>query len=611
MNRRAPTLTSLASLVFVVAGLVVTSDASAVPWVFKYDQFPDDIGAAAGAVNGGSFYTQPGFVAGEAFGQVYEPDAAQYPIQIQGLDLILAAPPAAAAQLFANAIIEIYNSDSKSADPQSAPIFSISTADLLDAQTNQLGFPLTGNAGLRIQFDFTDPQNHPPVIDDGRIWVVIRFSDNARDMTAEWGTIQCGIIDLGGLGSIGCGCQNVGTLHDNAITPKANVIHHVTPLGQCSGNKVWAFMETLDTGSGFTINGDVVLRLHADVAAAPCVRACDGRECGDDGCGGVCGTCADRELCEQGQCIACQADCTNRDCGPDGCGGSCGTCEVNESCELGLCEANCAPQCSGNECGPDGCGGVCGPGCGNGETCLSGQCAPTCATQCSGRECGPDGCGGQCGTCGSGLVCADGQCAACAPACDGKVCGDDGCGGTCGTCEGGASCQAGACVSACAPACDGKTCGDDGCGGSCGTCGVGFCDATGTCAGVVITSISPAFGRAGLPTPVSIIGQGFEDGARVKLGGRDMESVDFTGASLISAVVPADLAPGRYTVIVVNPGGELAQLPDGFEVQAATATTVTGDEAGCSAGGPAGMLGTLLFSLLPLLMGIFSARRRA
>jgi hypothetical protein len=128
---------------------------------------------------------------------------------------------------------------------------------------------------------------------------------------------------------------------------------------------------------------------------------------------------------------------------------------------------------------------------------------------------------------------------------------------------------------------------------------------------VLITSISPAFGRSGLPTPVSIIGQGFEDGARVKLGGRDLEDVDFTGASLISAVVPADLAPGRYTVIVVNPGGELAQLPDGFEVQAATATTVTGDEAGCAASGPTAMLGGLGLWLMSAFVGLTLVRRRA
>lgn len=233
-------------------------------------------------------------------------------------------------------------------------------------------------------------------------------------------------------------------------------------------------------------------------------------------------------------------------------------------------------QCSGRECGPDGCGGVCGLGCMNGESCVSGQCETACVAQCAGRQCGPDGCSG-----------------------------------TCGTCAGGASCEAGACVSACTPACDGKVCGDDGCGASCGTCESGAtCDASGLCVGVVITSISPAVGRSGIQTPVSIIGQGFEDGARVKLGGRDLEGVEFTGASLISAVVPADLVPGRYTVIVVNPGGELAQLTDGFEVQAVTATTITGDEAGCSASGPGAMLGAFGFWIMSAFAGLVFARRR-
>ena len=84
----------------------------------------------------------------------------------------------------------------------------------------------------------------------------------------------------------------VGTVHDSAIVKKVNVIHHVTPIGQCSGSKTWTFMENIPAlSSGFTINGDVIMRLHADVAAAPCVGDCEGRQCGDDGCGESCGTC--------------------------------------------------------------------------------------------------------------------------------------------------------------------------------------------------------------------------------------------------------------------------------------------------------------------------------
>jgi hypothetical protein len=35
-----------------------------------------------------------------------------------------------------------------------------------------------------------------------------------------------------------------------------------------------------------------------------CPRRCEGRECGDDGCGGACGTCAAPASCEGGRCVA-------------------------------------------------------------------------------------------------------------------------------------------------------------------------------------------------------------------------------------------------------------------------------------------------------------------
>ncbi len=91
--------------------LATATPALAVPWVFKHDQFPSELGAAANAVNGGQFYVQAGFVAGEAFGQIYKPLPEMYPFQITGFDLILAAPPNALGELTANATIEIYNSE--------------------------------------------------------------------------------------------------------------------------------------------------------------------------------------------------------------------------------------------------------------------------------------------------------------------------------------------------------------------------------------------------------------------------------------------------------------------------------------------------------------------
>jgi hypothetical protein len=60
----------------------------------------------------------------------------------------------------------------------------------------------------------------------------------------------------------------------------------------------------------------------------------------------------------------------------------------------------------------------------------------------------------------------------CVPRCDGLYCGgSDGCGGNCGVCEDGKVCTKGRCLpSPCTPQCNGKECGDDGCGGQCGVC---------------------------------------------------------------------------------------------------------------------------------------------
>jgi hypothetical protein len=136
-----------------------------------------------------------------------------------------------------------------------------------------------------------------------------------------------------------------------------------------------------------------------------CAPRCQGRACGDDGCGGSCGTCGDDTLCEpvSGTCASCLPDCTGRACGDDGCGGSCGTCAGDLAyCVAGQCQ--CSPQCAGRICGDDGCGGSCGD-CDDGFSCVDGGCQ--CAPQCEGKQCGPDGCGNLCGVCDGGCDCGD------------------------------------------------------------------------------------------------------------------------------------------------------------------------------------------------------------
>ncbi len=102
--------------------------------------------------------------------------------------------------------------------------------------------------------------------------------------------------------------------------------------------------------------------------------------------------------------------CEGRSCGDDGCGGSCGGCPVGSNCLAGQCqEYVCEPLCEGLECGPDGCGGSCGECVGN-EVCMYPEfsCQPKadpCTPDCSEKACGPNNCGGSCGTCAEGTFC--------------------------------------------------------------------------------------------------------------------------------------------------------------------------------------------------------------
>jgi hypothetical protein len=108
----------------------------------------------------------------------------------------------------------------------------------------------------------------------------------------------------------------------------------------------------------------------------PCTPTCDGKSCGSDTCGGICGICQNGQTCSgAGQC-QCTPSCDGKSCGSDGCGGTCGTCQNGQTCDgAGLCQ--CTPVCDGKSCGSDGCGGTCGS-CQNGQTCNgAGQCEGT------------------------------------------------------------------------------------------------------------------------------------------------------------------------------------------------------------------------------------------
>ena len=183
----------------------------------------------------------------------------------------------------------------------------------------------------------------------------------------------------------------------------------------------------------------------------------------------------------------CTPACTDKECGSDGCDGVCGTCDeaAGETCtETGMCESNaCAEACTGKVCGDAADVADCSCGtCEEGFTCTAegtcadaGDCTATCTDKCG----TVDTC--ECGDCEAGYYCtADNACDCDAVTnCEGKECGDDGCEGNCGECNANSVCEDGMCV--CTPDCDGKECGADGCGGTCGDCGDKICDADKKC----------------------------------------------------------------------------------------------------------------------------------
>jgi hypothetical protein len=371
---------------------------------------------------------------------------------------------------------------------------------------------------------------------------------------------------------------------------------HELFLGQLAPlTKYFVEVEAQDA-AGNSVKDDKGGSYYSFVTAA-CSPDCEGKSCGDDGCGGACGDCCDGQTCQDGLCLGgpgceigegpgcggcdcedcvCDQDpyccmvtwddlcvlqcltgcggcgggpnCEGKECGSDGCGGVCGTCPAEWTCtDEGKCVEHCESACQDKECGGDGCGGACGT-CAEGAKCQDGQCLEpcvevdfvgccdgnvhvycdegfqlsldcskeglvcgwkaslawydcveeqlqdptgqhplwcpwTCIPECQGKECGPDGCQGVCGKCGLEESCNNGQCEPlCKPQCENRVCGDDQCGNVCGSCALGQTCQQGQCVQVCTPECHDKQCGDNGCGGTCGNCAPGMeCSAASQC----------------------------------------------------------------------------------------------------------------------------------
>jgi hypothetical protein len=128
--------------------------------------------------------------------------------------------------------------------------------------------------------------------------------------------------------------------------------------------------------AGCCLGSSSVLCDGAGVVATDCATADGGATCGwleDEsgyGCGGT-GSDPSGTLpltCPGG----CLPNCHNKQCGGNGCGGLCGLCSPGANCVAGIC-TECVPECAGKECGSDGCGGSCGA-CQDGAKCFGSTC---------------------------------------------------------------------------------------------------------------------------------------------------------------------------------------------------------------------------------------------
>ena len=140
--------------------------------------------------------------------------------------------------------------------------------------------------------------------------------------------------------------------------------------GEIVGNDGW--MEDLK---------DVVEDFGAelDIPKDSCTPNCEGKVCGDNGCGGNCGECdAGAKCTDSGQCQAdCESLCANRQCGPAGSNQECdcGECDAGLSCINGQCLVNCDDVCALGECTPQWAEGTCNCGsCNDNNACTDDTC---------------------------------------------------------------------------------------------------------------------------------------------------------------------------------------------------------------------------------------------
>lgn len=238
----------------------------------------------------------------------------------------------------------------------------------------------------------------------------------------------------------------------------------------------------------------------ASCAAKNCNPSCSKKVCGDDGCGGSCGTCGDGLACVVGACIVanqpgtCASPLSLLQPGETLLGDHTITGDTNSGINQTVPQCNTASTAKelvyvftvpvGTTVGMD----ARMTGFDSVLSLRDTECLNLWKTiGCSDDAAPPGNYGSRVAVLlgpGTYYLLADGYSAAqqgpftltvhfaanCVPSCDGKYCGDDTCGGSCGACSASQICgTAGRCVTfPCSPDCNGRKCGPDGCGGVCG-----------------------------------------------------------------------------------------------------------------------------------------------
>ncbi len=99
-----------------------------------------------------------------------------------------------------------------------------------------------------------------------------------------------------------------------------------------------------------------------------------------------------------------------------------------------------------------------------------------------------------------------------------------------------------------------------------------------------VTSISPAGGTDAGNTLLTVVGQNFETGSTITVGGLDCTSVQFISSTSMKCRTPANVV-GSYPVVVTSPGGQTATAATSYTYSLSPTVTLVSPVSGTTGGG--------------------------